>query len=593
MLTSKLADNERIMAIDMKKWVHKIREWYSSRKLKEKTTALFAIILCTYILVISIIYQFVIKANMEEYIYNANKDVLNSVEKNVLDIFSGGSTVSKWIMNSKEVLCFLNSQEKNRSEITYDALSVIYEFTTAEKSLSSVYIFRNDGTYISINNGVTYLDQSRMDAAWQEEIERANGGYIIRINGGGAFRQISGKPVISMIRTINDINSQKPVGLIVINYFDDILRNSYSEFDDNEKDFTIFDLQGNIIEGSETLEKYSAAIREGGLSDQVTAVGNNVYIKNIPNTPIVLAEKDNKSVFHFVTPQIIISIIVFILVTLFGFFILGLFIKFSITNPVESLVSSMREVKNGWLRRVSIKLPNDEIGELKNSYNTMLVEINSLIEELVEKERAYQKAELNALQEQIKPHFLYNTLETIAFLALENPREEVYDAIETLGDFYRKFLSRGQEAITLSDEFEIVRNYLKLQELRYGDIFVPVYEIDDRVKQVRIPRLILQPMVENALYHGIIPKGEQGNIYIKAKCGEKELVITVKDTGVGASEEWIAEVLSRESESFGLKSTLNRISKYYNNKVRYRIFSEVGYYFEVDIHIPLEELKYE
>ena len=577
----------------MRTWVHKIIEWYSSRKLKEKTTALFAVILCTYVLVIFAIYQFIIKANMDEYIYNANKDVLNSVEKNIMNSFSGGSTVSKWIMNSKEVLYFLNTDDVNKLGITYDALSVIYEFTTAEKALSSVYIFRNDGIYISINNGVTYLDKSMMDYAWHEEINRANGGYIIKINGGGAFRQISGKPVISLIRTIYDINSQKPVGIIVINYFDDILKSSYSEFDDTEKEFTVFDLQGNIIEGSEKLEKYSDEIREGNISCQVTAIDKNVFIKNIPNTPIVLAEKDNTSAFQFVAPRIIISIIVFILVTLFGFFILGLFIKFSITNPVESLVSSMREVKTGWLRRVSIKLPNDEIGELKNSYNTMLVEINRLIEELVEKEKAYQKAEMNALQEQIKPHFLYNTLETIALLALENPRDEVYDAIETLGKFYRKFLSKGQEEITLSDEVEIVKNYLKLQELRYGDIFHDIYDIDEKVKNVRIPRLILQPIVENALYHGIIPKGEEGDIYIKAKQKEDKLVITVKDTGIGASEERISEVLSKKSQSFGLKSTLDRISKYYSNKVSYKISSEVGYYFEVEIYIPLEELKYE
>lgn len=577
----------------MRTWVHKIIEWYSSRKLKEKTTALFAVILCTYVLVIFAIYQFIIKANMDEYIYNANKDVLNSVEKNIMNSFSGGSTVSKWIMNSKEVLYFLNTDDVNKLGITYDALSVIYEFTIAEKALSSVYIFRNDGIYISINNGVTYLDKSMMDSAWHEEINRANGGYIIKINGGGAFRQISGKPVISLIRTIYDINSQKPVGIIVINYFDDILKSSYSEFDDTEKEFTVFDLQGNIIEGSEKLEKYSDEIREGNISCQVTAIDKNVFIKNIPNTPIVLAEKDNTSAFQFVAPRIIISIIVFILVTLFGFFILGLFIKFSITNPVESLVSSMREVKTGWLRRVSIKLPNDEIGELKNSYNTMLVEINRLIEELVEKEKAYQKAEMNALQEQIKPHFLYNTLETIALLALENPRDEVYDAIKTLGKFYRKFLSKGQEEITLSDEVEIVKNYLKLQELRYGDIFHDIYDIDEKVKNVRIPRLILQPIVENALYHGIIPKGEEGDIYINAKQKEDKLVITVKDTGIGASEERISEVLSKKSQSFGLKSTLDRISKYYSNKVSYKISSEVGYYFEVEIYIPLEELKYE
>lgn len=576
----------------MKKWVHKIREWYSSRKLREKTTSLFAIILCTYILLFLGLYQFGIKANMKEYIYNANKDVLNSVEKNITDSFQDSSTVSKWIMNSKEILAYLNTDDENNSQIIYDALTSIYAFVTTENDLSSVYIFRNDGNYISINNGVTYVDKNQMDEDWYEEIEDANGGYVIKINGGGIFRQSSDKPLVSLIRVIHDINTQKPVGIIAINYFNDILKNAYSKFDDNKKEFIMFDLQGNKIEGSEELTEYSEIVKKGNISKKVTEIDKNIFSKRIPGTPVVMVEKDNTTAFQVVTPQIITAIVVFVFVTLLGFFVIGLFIKFSITNPVESLVRSMREVKNGWLRRVSIKLPDDEIGELKNSYNTMLVEINRLIDVIVEKETAYQKAELNALQEQMKPHFLYNTLETIALLALEKPREEVYDAIETLGDFYRKFLSKGREQITLSDEFEIAKNYLKLQELRYGDIFRATYELDEKVQNVLIPRLILQPLVENAIYHGIRPKGEKGDILIEAKLQEQELVIKVRDTGIGASQTWISEVMSKEGQSFGLKSTLERISKYYHDRSSYHISSEEGYYFEVYIYIPVEELTY-
>ena len=145
------------------------------------------------------LYQFGIKANMKEYIYNANKDVLNSVEKNITDSFQDSSTVSKWIMNSKEILAYLNTDDENNSEIIYDALTSIYAFVTTENDLSSVYIFRNDGNYISINNGVTYVDKNQMDEDWYEEIEDANGGYVIKINGGGIFRQSSDKPLVSLI----------------------------------------------------------------------------------------------------------------------------------------------------------------------------------------------------------------------------------------------------------------------------------------------------------------------------------------------------------------------------------------------------------
>ena len=142
------------------------------------------------------------------------------------------------------------------------------------------------------------------------------------------------------------------------------------------------------------------------------------------------------------------------------------------------------------------------------------------------------------------------------------------------------------------DEFEIAKNYLKLQELRYGDIFRATYELDEKVKNVLIPRLILQPLVENAIYHGIRPKGEKGDILIEAKLQEQELVIKVRDTGIGASQTWISEVMSKEGQSFGLKSTLERISKYYHDRPSYHISSEEGYYFEVDIYIPVEELTY-
>jgi two-component system sensor histidine kinase YesM len=547
---------------------------------------------------------------------------MTSIESSVSSEFRDASNVSKWIMESNEVLTYLKSDEKGTSGVAYDALNSIYRFTTSEDYLSSVYIFKNDKTYINISNGVTYLDLSKMDDSWYRDIIAEQGGYIIKVNGGGVFHQVSGKSVISFIRTIYDFNTQRPVGTLVMNYFDSILSDSYASFDNSKKKFAYFDISDYISmpnripnetentyfnQNISTKEKKdSFVIGDKSLSDNLqinvdftpkiikdVGVRKSLYTERIPNSYLVLIEEDNTSTIRYLSPGVIISIVVFILITIISFGLFGIFLKYSITSPVEKLVASMDNVKNGWLRRVSLKLPDDEIGQLKDSYNQMLVEINKLIEELIEKETAYQKAELDALQEQIKPHFLYNTLDTIGYLSLEKPREEVYDAIETLGSFYRKFLSKGQSEISFLDEISITKNYLKLQKLRYGDILRDSYDIDEKAYKVKIPRLIFQPLVENAIYHGIRPKGEISDIKISAKYMEKQLVFTIYDNGVGTDKEVIEKILNDEdSKSFGLKKTLDRLKKYYDNKIDIEIDSKVGFYFMIKISVPEEIVQY-
>jgi len=223
---------------------------------------------------------------------------------------------------------------------------------------------------------------------------------------------------------------------------------------------------------------------------------------------------------------------------------------------------------------------------LKDSYNEMLVELNHLIEQLVEKEKVVQQASYEAMQEQIKPHFLYNTLETLGYLALEKPRAEVYEAIETLGSFYRRFLSSGQSEILLSEEIEIIRNYLTLQKLRYEDIFSDEYDICMNISHIKVPRLILQPLVENSLYHGIRPKGEKGRIRISVYQQEGQVRISVFDTGIGMGAEQLEQIKAGSRHSFGLKKTIQRLQNYYGVEDVYEIRSEPGYYCEVVLKLP-------
>ena len=196
------------------------------------------------------------------------------------------------------------------------------------------------------------------------------------------------------------------------------------------------------------------------------------------------------------------------------------------------------------------------------------------------------------MQAQIKPHFLYNTFDAISSLALSGRNNEAYRALKALGSYYRTSLSRGSEVITIAEELDVVKNYLTIQQLRYGDIFTANYDIDERAKKYKILKLVLQPLVENALYHGIKLKGESGNINISAKYSEDFITLTVEDDGIGMSEEVLKKIIQGRYDdtkvSFGLKGTIERLRIFYRVNDLFSIESKEYYGTKVVISIPIE-----
>jgi len=567
----------------MRNWAHRMTVWFSSRKLKQKVSILFVVIMCAYFLMVLAVYQFILKKNTQAYIDDTNMSLLYSMSSNADSVIKNMNTVSKWIMNSQDVRDYLKSDSGQSSPVAYRALDSIYEFIINENHIASIYLLKNNLEYLDMSNGRTIVDHEILaDEAWRALLEEKGGFYEITTNGGAAFLPREGKPYISFMRVVNDTQTQKPIGFLVMNYTSKILGETYENISDKNKIFGYFNSEGELLSGDESL---SGIYHEHQQPDNGK---KRLYTHPIANTQFISVVYEQENILSYISNESLLMLAVFVLITVIVLVLIGLFISAYITRPVERLVQSMDSVKQGWLKRVSLDLPDDEIGHLKNSYNNMLVEVNRLIEELVEKETAVQKAELEVLQEQIKPHFLYNTLGTIGYLALQSSGEEVYDAIETLEMFYRRFLSRGSKEITVLAEVEIAENYLKLQSLRYKDVFESECEVDEEVAAIMVPKLILQPLVENALYHGVRLKGEKGIIKIKAYKQDELLCILVHDSGVGMTREQIDCLMDKESDSFGLRKTIERIQTYYGISDVYEIKSKVGYYCEVIIKIPLQ-----
>ncbi|MFI3174103.1 MAG: sensor histidine kinase [Bacillota bacterium] len=271
---------------------------------------------------------------------------------------------------------------------------------------------------------------------------------------------------------------------------------------------------------------------------------------------------------------------IFFVYLLFLFFaamlIINLLISVKIAKPIVSMEVAVKNIASGDL---DTKLPNSgflEILNLKKSIETMKERIEKLMEDSISKQEELRKQELDVLQSQINPHFLYNTLDIIVWLIEKKDFQNASDVVTALGRFFRIGLSRGKKEIPIRDELDHVQNYLDIQMVRYKNKFTYRMEIDEAVFDYQIVKLILQPLVENAIYHAMEFMYGDGEILITAKLHEDHILFTVEDNGIGIDSETIALIESGQvvpsprGSGIGTINVLNRLQMMYG--MAYGIF---------------------
>jgi len=245
----------------------------------------------------------------------------------------------------------------------------------------------------------------------------------------------------------------------------------------------------------------------------------------------------------------------------------------SIYTPIKKLHDVTTTITKNDLQALMTSDNVDEITELGMSFNIMIGKIKELLDSKIKEQENLKKAELRALQAQINPHFLYNTLDTIIWMAESKKTDQVVKIVSALSKFFRISLSKGMDWITIGEEVERIKSYLTIQKMRYRDILDFKIEVDETVAKNTILKLILQPLVENALYHGIKNKRQGGTITVRAKRkGEDEVLLEVEDDGIGFTAEKLAQLnaeLNDDSDNiklesgFGIDNVNKRIRLYY------------------------------
>ncbi len=541
----------------------------------------------------------IISKERREYSIRESENVVKMLISNIEAEMESYKELSRLIMTEDRLVRFLRANVDSVDiSMINDARYGVMDILNVTEGVDTVIVFREDMIMLSTNRFTYNYDYEKMVSdEWRHDIYDGKGKAVVSLNTNGIAFKAGDKPMVTIGRAVYDLESQQRTGLMLMNISAAIFDKMLGQL--RYDDICIMGEDGSFLAGN---RNYAQFFSESDyqttrlIHRDVNDNGEKFLLSGcrIADLPIVIMKATvyGTEGIPFRNIAILMALLlIFIILTVWT----GSFMRKNMTDPIFELSASMdRNKQSGNLKKIETEMPNSELEMLEADYNDLIDHVNELIETLVEKEKGLQKAEMRVLQEQIKPHFLYNSIETIGFMALEAGADNVHDALEIMGRFYRNFLSKGGREIPFSREITIVKDYLSLQKLRYGDIIEDEYEISEEAENFVVPKLILQPLVENSIYHGIRLKGEKGLIRIKGFVADDGLHVIVRDTGVGMSREQIDEILSgdrenrpdKDDKSFGLWGTIERIRIYCDNRDCVDIRSEIGEYTEIEITIP-------
>lgn len=538
----------------------------------------------------------------EKYSESAIQSVCES-SKNIDFRLNDLREYSNIILTNRDFIGILNNI-KDTEPLAFENL--LRSFFTSREDIEGIYVYSGD---FSFSIGSNKVLKKSSDAVWYKELSNTAGEIKWINTRHEKIRIMAGdfdKYYFSIGRKLIDINTLKELGIIMLDIDEGILEKSYRNLmSEGDVEVFICDRDGNIIShpskdkiGSSisgeayALKMFSNGKESGRLSYRSGTKDNMVLystcsttgwklVKIIPSN-YLYREIDN------IKNIVIVIGTVYILVAL----LIALLFSLMLTGPIINMMKKMKEAENGNLD-ISIQTGRtDEIGQLGVSFNNMIYKIKTLIRQLLEEERIKKEIELEVLHAQINPHFLYNTLNTIKWMAKMQGAKNISSTVTALIKLLRVSINLSNEMITLRDEVEYVKNYILIQKVRFNEQFEITYDIAEDCMRCSIPKLILQPVVENSIIHGWKEgNSSQLDVQIAARCEDGSLIIEIKDNGAGIEADVLKKIFKAEKNvnkfsSVGLNNVNERIKLYFGDNYGMNVFSEVGKGTTVKINLP-------
>lgn len=591
----------------------------SNMKMHRKLLLSYLVVVLIPILIIGSIFIAQTKNIIMDYINHINEIAINQVKTNTISSFNSYIKASDNILTEFKLIEMLTKEYGSSSEYlnSYvdDIMLQVNKLLLVMPDSVRISFFSTNKTIIPDNNVVFFANDVIVEQGWYKDAIGANGSNIISL----PYLNIDGKTVFSISRVLNtNFYSKESIVMrieVPLDKIDSLIKEESKNkiillLDDKNRIFTLsllnssaisydigdsFELKGTILENGQALindEIY--IVNEKQLADVGVLAGWKIVSVISPDT---IMSDINRTVRYILLICLATAGITVIMILLFSF---------KLTSRLRSLTESMRKIKKeDSLEFFSGYDDRDEIGELSRSFEEMIKRLNNLINEVYltklkvkDLELEKKEAEINALQSQINPHFLFNTMESISMNSLNKGDLETADIIRSFSKLLRRSIEWGNDTTTLKNELDLVWDYLKIHKFRHKNKFLFDISIDQSLLNISIPKFILQPVVENAMLHGLELKEDQGLLRIYAQTVGDDLEIIVEDNGLGIEQNVLKNIqsiiengkngASNPGQRIGLLNVHQRLRLYYGEQYGIKISSVLNAGTKVIIMLPAQ-----
>lgn len=582
-------------------------KWFENLSIRKKIFCYLLIVILLPFILLGFLQSRISTREIERIMTQNTEKILNQVDM-VMGFYIREIENSITILESHpEVEQFLCGEETEETESTIrDFLRV---FRERYPEMAGILIVRGDDHYIS-NEIHRVSKDSLLEERWYQGAARNPYAFYTESKPIGrnlaSNINYSGDEILSVVKAVVDPKTGRCLGVILIDFklstLDDHIRSVNT---DQEGFLYVMDSNGEIVYAPYNPVVYRIdnqyLIRSGKEKSTASINGSfyQILCKDCTNSDWTVvgvfplsAVTSVVNMLRYVTAAIFVCTMILAL-------IFSRRCNRTIIEPLSKLQRLMETAEDGNLDVCFHVRYHDEIGKLGNSFNRLLAEIKRLLHIVEQENKLKREAEFQVLQEQIKPHFLYNTLGTINWMAIEYGASEIVEVVTALTNLFRISLSKGKEYIPVSSEIQHVRNYLIIQKVRYEDKFRYEINLEEELSGYMVLKLILQPLVENSIYHGIKESEKSGKISVIAKKEEEKLVFLVQDDGVGMTQAKVQQINAmfasgEKTVGYGLFNINQRLKYTFGEEYGLRIESEPGKGTTVFVYHPLmEEDAYE